>query len=80
MSLSAHIRGYFWDINPDTASPKKHPKYYMTRILEAGDKKAINWLLRMFGKNKVKKLLPTLRLSDRSTNYWRYYFSNLSEK
>lgn len=79
MSLSTHIRRYFWDIDPDSGSPKKHPRYYITRILEEGDWQAVNWLLRMFGKNKIKYLLPTLRLSDRSANYWRYYF-NRSEK
>jgi hypothetical protein len=80
MSLSTQIRGYFWDINPDTASPKKHPRYYITRILEEGNKRAVHWLFRMFGKSKVMNLLPTLRLSDKSANYWRYYFSNSSEK
>ena len=75
MSLDTNIRRYFWDIDPDNADPKKHPKYYVSRILEFGNKKAINWLFRMFGRDKVKKLLPTLRLSERSTNYWHYYFS-----
>jgi hypothetical protein len=74
MSLSTHISGYFWDIDPENTSPKKHPRYYMTRILEFGDKRAIKWLFRVFGKEKVKEALLTLRLSDRSANYWRYYF------
>jgi hypothetical protein len=75
MSLSPQISRYFWDIDPDNANPKKHPRYYMNRILEVGDKKAVNWLFRMFGRDKVKKLLPTLHLSERSTNYWHHYFS-----
>jgi hypothetical protein len=75
MSLSKNVSGYFWDINTDKANPKKHPKYYMSRILEVGDRKAVNWLFSIFGKNKIKKLLPTLRLSERSTNYWHHYFS-----
>ena len=75
MSLSPQISGYFWDIDPESANPKNHPKYYMSRILEVGNKKAVNWLFRRFGKNKVKRFLPTLRLSERSTNYWNHYFS-----
>jgi hypothetical protein len=75
MSLSPQISRYFWDIDPDSANPKKHPKYYMSRILDVGNKKAVNWLFRVFGKDKVKELLPTLRLSERSTNYWHHYFS-----
>jgi hypothetical protein len=80
MSLSTEIRGYFWDIDPEKATPKKHPKYYMTRILEEGNKKAVSWLFRMFGKNKVKSRLSSLRLSERSNNYWQHYFSNSSAK
>ena len=79
MTLSTHIRKYFWDVNADNASPQKHSKYYMTRILELGDWQVVKWLFDLFGKNKVKNLLPTLRLSNRSANYWHYYFSNLSE-
>ncbi len=74
MSLSTHVSGYFWDINTDTATPRKHPRYYVSRILEEGNRKAVNWLFRLFGKSKVKRLFPTLRLSERSRNYWRYYF------
>ena len=76
MSLIGYMRIYFWDINPDTASPKKHPRFYMQRILEYGDKKAVNWLFRIYGKRKIKEVLPTLKLSDRSANYWHYYFKH----
>ena len=74
MSLSTQIRGYFWDIDTESASPKKHPRYYMTRILEEGNRQAVEWLFRTFGKSKVRTTFPSLRLSDRSKNYWRYYF------
>jgi hypothetical protein len=75
MLLSSQIRGYFWDIDPHKASPKKHPRYYMTRILEYGDKKAVSWLFRVYGRKKVKEALPYLKLSARSANYWLYYFN-----
>ena len=74
MSLSPQVRGYFWDINTKKASPKKHPKYYMTRILEEGNREAVNWLFRVYSKKKIKEALPTLKLSDRSANYWHLYF------
>jgi hypothetical protein len=74
MGLPDPISNYFWDINTDTASPRKHPRYYMTRILEIGNKRAIRWLLRVFGRKKIREVLPTLRLSSRSANYWHYYF------
>ena len=74
MSLATHIRGYFWDIDPQTANPKKHPRYYMTRILEQGNERAVNWLFEIFGTSKVKTMLPILRLSERSKNYWQHYY------
>ena len=74
MSLNTYIRGYFWDIDPVKALPKKYSKYYMTRILEYGNKKAVTWLFRVYGKKKIKEMLPILTLSDRSANYWNYYF------
>ena len=74
MGLANPIRNYFWDINTNTASPRKHPRYYMTRILEIGNKRAVKWLFRVFGKKRISEALPMLKLSDRSANYWRYYF------
>lgn len=79
MTLSPHIRQYFWDIDPENATPGKHTRYYAARILELGDREAVDWLFKLFGKEKIGELLPGLRLSERSANYWRIYF-NLSEK
>lgn len=80
MVLNTHIKTFFWDIDPKKALPKKHPRYYATRILEMGDRQAVNWLFRLFGKKKIEELLPTLKLSARSANYWRHYFINQGEK
>jgi len=75
MGLSSYVGRYFWDIDTKAASPTKHPRYYATRILEKGDVKAVRWLFRVIGKNRVKELLPTLKLSARSANFWRHYFN-----
>lgn len=67
---SPTVRKYFWDINPQKARPKSYPEYYIKRILELGDKKALNWLKRVFGKKKIQKVARKVRLSPKSANYW----------
>lgn len=71
MPLPSHIQKYFWDIDPKKAQPKKHPKYYMKRILELGDEKAIVWLKYVYGTKKIKRVALSARLSAKSKNYWR---------
>lgn len=70
MSLAPYIQKYFWDINISKAQPKKHPEYYIERILEQGDKRAFLWAKRVFGIKKIKKVAKGARLSPRSKNYW----------
>jgi hypothetical protein len=71
MPLASHIRKYFWDIDPETAAPKKYPEYYITRILEYGDEKAFRWLMLVYGKKKIKLIAGKGKLSPKSRNYWR---------
>lgn len=68
--LAAYIQKYFWDINPKKARPKKHPEYYIGRILEYGNEKAIEWLKFVFGKEKIKSAAQKARISKKSKNYW----------
>jgi len=71
MALPGHIQKYFWDIDPKKAQPKKHPEYYIKRILEYGDKKSFAWLKTVFGLNKIKGIAFKARLSPKSKNYWK---------
>lgn len=71
MPLTPHIRKFFWDINPETARPKSHPDYYIKRILELGDGRALKWLKSVFGSKKVAQVARSARLSPKSKNYWK---------
>lgn len=71
MPIASYIEKYFWDINPKKASPKRHPEYFIKRLLELGDQKAFSWLMIVFGKKKIKEALRKLRLSPKSKNYWK---------
>lgn len=70
MPIPSYIGKYFWDINPKTASPKKHPEYYIKRILELGDRKAFNWAKLVFGKERIKRTVKMAKISSRARNYW----------
>jgi hypothetical protein len=71
MAIAKYVQKYFWDINPQKASPKSHPEYYIERILEFGDQKAVDWLKFVYGKKKMKLVVKKGRLSPRSQNYWK---------
>jgi hypothetical protein len=71
MTIAPYLQKYFWDIDPRTASPKSHPEYYIQRILELGDQKAVDWLKLVYGKKKIKAVFKKVRLSPRSQNYWK---------
>lgn len=71
MPLAPYIQKYFWDIDPQKAAPKSHPEYYIERILELGDERAVSWLKTVYGTKKIKSLVATGRLSAKSRNYWK---------
>ena len=71
MPIAIHIRKYFWEIDPQKATPKSHPEYYIRRILELGDEKAVAWLKTVYGKKKIKSVAKRGKLSPKSQNYWK---------
>jgi hypothetical protein len=74
MALPIRISRFFWDIDTSKSAPHKHKKYYILRILDKGDKKAVSWIIKMFGKRVVRQVAVKSRLSPRSANYWRKFF------
>ena len=70
MPLPKFIKKYFWDINPKKAKPKSYPEYYIKRILEYGDKQAFEWIKRVFGTEKIKKVVKSSKLSPKDKNFW----------
>lgn len=74
MSLPTHLHKYFWDIDPKKATPKSHPEYYIKRILELGDQKAVNWAKRTFGSKKVAQVAEKANISPKSKSFWQIIF------
>ena len=70
MLVSSHVKKYFWDIDTSRSDTKAHPEYYIQRILEYGDKKAVVWLKKTYGAKKIKEIAKKVKLSPKSKNYW----------
>lgn len=64
------VSQYFWGDSIQDLDIDKHKTYIVMTLLEHGDSKAIHWLFSHIPKEMVKSLLPTLKLSKKSANYW----------
>ena len=74
-SLPKFTAKYFWGDDLLELSWSKHSKYITKTLLEKGDQKAVSWLLKKVGKNKLLGQLASLRLSSKSANFWTLYLS-----
>lgn len=73
--LPSDVSRYFWGDNMEELSWPRHKKYIVQMLLEKGDKSAIRWLLERTNRDELKELLPDLRLTPKSGNFWRLYLS-----
>lgn len=74
--LPLFLEKYFWDVDFKKLDPKKDSYFIIERILEEGDIKAINWMLKNFPKNIIKDVLQrSKKLSKKSANFWAIIFN-----
>lgn len=65
------LKEYFWDIDFEKLDIENHHFYVITRILNYGDKKAIQWMNRHFDKSEQIQTLCVRRdMSLQSANFW----------
>ncbi len=70
-ALPQFLKPYFWDVDFAKLDYKKSPRFVLGRILEYGDKRAISWMQRNFGKSDIAGVLSRLRaVSPKSANFW----------
>lgn len=74
-SIPPYLTRYFWGDNVRQLNVKEHQKYIVQTLLEIGNNDAIQWLFSAVDKQTIKKLLPSLKLSKKSANFWNIYFS-----
>jgi hypothetical protein len=74
-SIPAFVTQYFWGDDLAELDIERNRKYIVQTILERGDSDALLWLFAKVDKQTVKELLPTLKLSKKSANFWGIYLS-----
>jgi len=73
--LPSFLNKYFWDVKPENIDPQKNASYVAERLLELGDFKEINWLLKTYGGEFLKQIVGKSRnLSLKSVNFYSLYF------
>ena len=66
------VKKYFWDVDFLKLDKKEHSKFIIERILEYGDKKAVEWMREEFKLDQIKNVLQNSRnLSQKSANLWQ---------
>lgn len=71
MILPKSLHKYFWDIDTKEADVNKKSKYFINRILEMGNMKAINWINKNFDRKIILDTIKTTKLSLKSKNFWQ---------
>jgi hypothetical protein len=75
MNLPARLKKYFWGDDLGDIKWPNHKKYIVQTLLEKGNGGAISWLFGHVSKIKISRMLPKLRLSKKSLNFWKIYLS-----
>ena len=79
--LPEFLRKYFWDVDFDKLDMNVYQKYIIARILEYGDKTAINWLRKNFSNTLIVNTLKMSReLTAKSANFWAFMLKVKKEK
>jgi succinate dehydrogenase flavin-adding protein (antitoxin of CptAB toxin-antitoxin module) len=76
IKLPEYLKKYFWEIDFNKLDSKKSSYYIIERLLEYGDKEAIQWLTKNFSKQALENVVYTSKqLSKKSANFWQLIFN-----
>ncbi len=67
------VTKYFWGDDLSQLNWLHHKKYIIQTLLEKGDADSIAWLFQQSDKKEIKNMLPSLKLSQKSANFWNIY-------
>lgn len=74
VKLPKFVTKLFWGDDTRSLSYPKHKKYISQTIMQKGNLKAANWLLKKQSKKEVKKSLNS-KMDKKSHNFWKLYLS-----
>jgi hypothetical protein len=75
-SIPTSFSKFFWGDNLNELNLKNHKKDIIQTILERGNKESLDWLFSLYGKQEIIQLLPNLKLSKKSANFWKIYLTD----
>jgi hypothetical protein len=65
----------FWDVDPECVDLRKHARYVIERVLDAGSLQAVWWLQREYRTRDIERVLASGKgLSARSRAFWSAWF------
>lgn len=73
--LPDQVTQYFWGDSLMELAWEKHKNYIIQTLLEKADFQALQWLFQQTNQAEILSLLPSLRLSPKSANFWKVYLS-----
>jgi len=75
VDLPTSLNKYFWGDDLNDIKWPKGKNYIVQTLLEKGNKDAIGWLFGQVDKSQIVRMLPGLRLSQKSLNFWTIYLA-----
>ena len=69
--LPSFVRELFWEDLQQAPDPERHADYIGVRVLEAGDERAVRWLLDRYGRERLHSLATSGRLRPSQERFWR---------
>jgi hypothetical protein len=72
-TLPPQAKKYFWGDDLSQLNWQNHQSYITQTLLDKGDVDSITWLFQQSSKKEVEKIMPTLKLSKKSRNFWKTY-------
>ena len=68
--IPSHLATLFWDADLENLTPEAYPDYIILRVLEYGDRDAMEWLKGIFPETEIRRVLTTeARLSRKSATF-----------
>ena len=72
LKIPRYLHQFFWDVAPIQIDLREHSEYVIARLLEHGDLAAVRWLLMVYTKKEIAKVVRQSRqLSRKTANFWR---------
>lgn len=70
-TLPEFLRAYFWDVKFEELEVERHAFLVIKRVLDRGNFRDIRWLVKTYGRDKIRKVVMTTRdLARPTANFW----------